>query len=288
MLGRCGLRWLRPARCGAGRGPHPRFCGPVHQIAAARLAPARISIAAAAARVIDVSGMAFSKPLRTAIAIVATDHSASTDPIPTATGSWYLAARPAVRIWVRSPNSATRITVKLVAATPRTSYGSAHTDVVIPVAPSSPQEQQWTGQEQDGDHHHHHHLHRRWGRRASKQPTATAKATWSAKAATPAKTNPGRCPLPRIKLASAVLSGSSAGKSLIWTEPPDVAVQGLGMLGSTAGGPRHRRRRGDRRRGRPREQAHLLSRIVKEFYSALPWSSGMPGEPPATSMRDSR
>src|SRR6266568_1379418 len=118
MLGRCGLRWLRPARCGAGRGPHPRFCGPVHQIAAARLAPARISIAAAAARVIDVSGMAFSKPLRTAIAIVATDHSASTDPIPTATGSWYLAARPAVRIWVRSPNSATRITVKLVAATP--------------------------------------------------------------------------------------------------------------------------------------------------------------------------
>jgi hypothetical protein len=64
----------------------------------ARLAPARISIAAAAARVIDVSGMAFSKPLRTAIAIVATDRSASTDPIPTATGSWYLAARPAVRI----------------------------------------------------------------------------------------------------------------------------------------------------------------------------------------------
>ena len=49
--------------------------------------------------------------------IAATDHSASTDPLPTATGSWHRAARPAVRILVRSPNSATRITVKLVAAT---------------------------------------------------------------------------------------------------------------------------------------------------------------------------
>ena len=72
---------------------------------------------AAAARVIQMSGMTLSKPLPTVIAIAATDHSASTDPIPTATGSWYRAARPAVRIWVRSPNSATRITVKLVAAT---------------------------------------------------------------------------------------------------------------------------------------------------------------------------
>jgi len=54
------------------RGSHPRSCGPVHQIAAARLAPARISIAAAAARVIHVSGMTLRKLLPTAIAIAAT------------------------------------------------------------------------------------------------------------------------------------------------------------------------------------------------------------------------
>jgi len=91
---------------------------------------------------------------------------------------------------------------------PRTA--PAHTDVVIPVAPSSPQEQQCAGQEQDGDHH----LHRPVGQRVSRQPTATAKATWSAKAAaTPAKTNPGRYRLPGIKLANAVLPASSAGRS---------------------------------------------------------------------------
>jgi len=102
QVGRCRRRCLRSARCGAGaahiRAPAGRFT----RSPAARLAPARISIAAAAARVIHVSGMTLRKPLPTAIAIAATDHSASTDPIPTATGSWYRAARPAVRIWVRS------------------------------------------------------------------------------------------------------------------------------------------------------------------------------------------
>jgi hypothetical protein len=57
---------------------------------------------------------------------------------------------------VRSPSSATTITVKLVAATRQNLVRlPAHTDVVILVAPSSPQPQQRADQEQDGDHHPH-------------------------------------------------------------------------------------------------------------------------------------
>jgi hypothetical protein len=46
-----------------------------------------------------------------------TDHSASTLPMPTGTGSWYLAARFAITMSDRSPSSASRITPKEVAAT---------------------------------------------------------------------------------------------------------------------------------------------------------------------------
>jgi len=112
---------------------------------------------------------------------------------------------------VRSPNSATRITVKLVAATRQNL-------VLLPLTPmcSSP----WPLRPRKRSSAPARNKTAtttstaRRGSRVSRLPTATAKATWSAKAAAaPAKKNPGRYRLPRIKLASAVLSGSSAGKS---------------------------------------------------------------------------
>jgi hypothetical protein len=47
-------------------------------------------------------------------AMAATSHRAATAPMPTLSGEWYLAARLAVRIWVRSPHSARKMTPKAV------------------------------------------------------------------------------------------------------------------------------------------------------------------------------
>jgi hypothetical protein len=51
--------------------------------------------------------------------------SASTLPMPTATGSWYLAARFAITMSDRSPSSASKITPKEVAATAQNPAASA-------------------------------------------------------------------------------------------------------------------------------------------------------------------
>ena len=78
---------------------------------------ASTSMTAAAVRVSAVTGTRRSSLRPPAIASAATAHKPSSAPAPPDTGTWYLAARLAVTIWVRSPNSAARMTKKLVDAT---------------------------------------------------------------------------------------------------------------------------------------------------------------------------
>ena len=81
------------------------------------LTPAITSMTAAAIRVISRSGTCFISVLPPTMATPATAHSASQAPRPTAGGSAYFAARLAVVIWVRSPNSAISTITKPVPAT---------------------------------------------------------------------------------------------------------------------------------------------------------------------------
>ena len=74
---------------------------------------------AAAPRLSHLTGMTLSRPRPPIMASPAATHSAVTAPTATDSGSWYLTARFAVTIWVRSPNSAAKTTAKLVRATGR-------------------------------------------------------------------------------------------------------------------------------------------------------------------------
>src|SRR5580704_1501934 len=176
------------------------------------LAPANTSMTSAAPRVSQVIGMTFSRLLPPMMAPPAATHSASTAPIPTASGSPYLTARLTVRIWVRSPNSAAKTTAKAIAATGRNrlerpcsatssleSWRCWRHSNTAPNRNKTPATA-WIG---------------RCGSNPSRLPAVTASTTCAVNAtAAPANTKAGRYRLPMTRHARTVLSGSSAGSTI--------------------------------------------------------------------------
>src|SRR5262249_36120341 len=78
------------------------------------LSTPRTVITSPASRVIQTSGIQRNSCRPPRMAKPPTAHRPRVAPIATASRSWYFAARLAMAIWVRSPNSATNSTPKLV------------------------------------------------------------------------------------------------------------------------------------------------------------------------------
>ena len=177
------------------------------------LAPASASMTRAAPRVSQIIGIIFSRPRPPMMAPPAATHSASVEPMPTASGSPYLAARLTVRIWVRSPNSATKTTAKAMPATgkncfPRPVIGDF--GVVAALAVLAPQQHGPDQEQARGDG-----LDRAVRQQPGHRPAVTASATCTAKAAAaPANTKIGRYRVPMTRHANTVLSGNSEGKMI--------------------------------------------------------------------------
>jgi hypothetical protein len=199
-----------------------------------RVTTAITTISSAARRLIHRIGRIRSSPRPPVMASAATSHSASTLPRPTATGSWYLAARFAIVMSDRSPSSASAITQKEVAATGQNPAASAFSR-----ASSSSSSARSTSTAPARNTTATTICTILCGSRPRRLPPATASTACIAKAAAvPANTPIGRYLVPSTRVASPELSGSSTTKTVpktiaamsrpdTWSPPPQVDAVAL-------------------------------------------------------------